>query len=125
MRAHIIENGIVTNTIEVESLGFMPSLIDAEDGGSIGDLWNGTAFTKPEIEVVIPKTITMRQARLALLTHELLSQVEGAITAAEHKIWWEYSTVVERNHLLVCSVLDNLGKSADEIDALFVEAAGL
>lgn len=47
MRAHIIENGIVTNTIEVESLGFMPNLIDAENGGSIGDLWDGTVFTTP------------------------------------------------------------------------------
>ena len=125
MRAHVIENGIVTNTIEVGSLDFMPNLIDAEDGGSIGDLWDGTDFTKPEIEVVIPQTITMRQARLALLAHELLSQVESAIATAEHKIWWEYSTVVERNHPLACSVLGGLGKSADEIDALFVEAAGL
>lgn len=69
--------------------------------------------------------ITMRQARLVLLAHELLSQVESAIVTAEHKIWWEYSTVVERNHPLVCSALDSLGKSADEIDALFAEAAGL
>lgn len=74
--------------------------------------------------VVIP-TITMRQARLALLGAGLLDEIEAAITTPENRIWWDYSTTVERNHPLVCSVLDSLGKSAGEIDALFVEAAGL
>jgi hypothetical protein len=46
MRAHIIENGIVTNTIEVESLDFMPNLISGETG-SIGWLWDGETLTPP------------------------------------------------------------------------------
>lgn len=33
MRAHVIENGKVVNTIEVDSLDFMPGLIRAEVGG--------------------------------------------------------------------------------------------
>ena len=33
MRAHQIENGVVVNTIEVESLDFLPGLIEATDGG--------------------------------------------------------------------------------------------
>ena len=74
--------------------------------------------------VVIP-TLSMRQARLALLGAGLLDEIEAAITTPENRIWWDYSTTVERNHPLVCSVLDSLGKSAGEIDALFVEAAGL
>lgn len=48
MRAHIIENGIVANTIEVESLGFMPGLVSAESGGSIGDRYVDGQFVKPE-----------------------------------------------------------------------------
>lgn len=36
MRAHIIENDLITNTIEVESLDFMPNLVDASIGGVIG-----------------------------------------------------------------------------------------
>ena len=32
MRAHQIENGIVVNTIEVDSLDFMPNLIEATEG---------------------------------------------------------------------------------------------
>ncbi len=35
MRAHIIENGVVVNTIEVDSLDFMPNLVEAT-AGSIG-----------------------------------------------------------------------------------------
>jgi hypothetical protein len=36
MRAHVVENGIVVNTIEVSSLSSMPNLIDGSEGG-IGD----------------------------------------------------------------------------------------
>ena len=39
MRAHIIENGIVTNTIEVERLDFLPNLVEATEG-SIGWLYD-------------------------------------------------------------------------------------
>ncbi len=47
MRAHVIENGIVVNTIEVESLDFMPGLIDADAGGNIGDLYIDGQFVSP------------------------------------------------------------------------------
>jgi hypothetical protein len=52
MRAHIIKDGIVRNTIEIEALDTIeelgPFLRDAELGGKIGDLWDGVAFTEPE-----------------------------------------------------------------------------
>ena len=44
MRAHIIENGIVVNSIEVESLDFMPGLVVATEG-AIGWSYDGHAFT--------------------------------------------------------------------------------
>ena len=47
MRAHIIKDGKVANTIVVESLDFMPNLLDASLGGKIGDLWDGVKFTTP------------------------------------------------------------------------------
>jgi hypothetical protein len=52
MRAHVIKNGKVTNTIEVASLDFMPGLIEAT-AGSIGDLWDGTTFSKPARYMVV------------------------------------------------------------------------
>ena len=48
MRAHVIENGVVVNTIEVESLDFMPNLVDGEKGGSVGDRYENGQFIKPE-----------------------------------------------------------------------------
>ena len=47
MKAHIVTNGKVTNTIEVESLDFMIGLIDASNGGTIGDNYADGVFTKP------------------------------------------------------------------------------
>lgn len=52
MRAHVIENGVVSNTIEVGSLDILPNLIDASLGGKIGDLWNGQAFSAPPLAPV-------------------------------------------------------------------------
>lgn len=42
MKAHVIENGKVVNTIEVDSLDFMPGLVAAPEGTGIGwDYVNG------------------------------------------------------------------------------------
>ena len=74
--------------------------------------------------IVIPD-ISMRQARLALLADGLLDDVEAALFTPEYKIWWEYSTVVERNNYLVNDVLKILGKSDEEIDQMFIGASQL
>ena len=46
MKAAQLYNGKVINVIEVDSLGFLPGLIDGE-GAAIGDTWDGTEFIKP------------------------------------------------------------------------------
>jgi len=46
VKAHIIEGGVVVNTIEVDSFDFMPNLVDATEGG-IGWTYDGTNFTDP------------------------------------------------------------------------------
>ena len=43
MKAHIIENGIVVNTIEVESLDLMPNLVEATEG-TIGWAYSDGVF---------------------------------------------------------------------------------
>lgn len=71
MRAHKIENGVVVNTIEVESLDVLPNLVEATEGG-IGWAYANGAFTAPsEPEVVVP---------VAPTKEELLAQVQ-ALTA--------------------------------------------
>jgi hypothetical protein len=74
--------------------------------------------------VIIPN-ISMRQARLALLKDNLLSTVDSAITTDEKRIWWDYSTTVERSNPLVIEVLTALGKTSEEIDTMFIGAAEL
>jgi hypothetical protein len=46
MKAHVIENGVVVNTIEVESLDFLPNLVEATEG-TIGWSYSNGVFTKP------------------------------------------------------------------------------
>jgi hypothetical protein len=82
------------------------------------------AENEANIPVIIPD-ISMRQARLALLADGLLDDVEAALSTPEYKIWWEYSTVVERNNYLVNDVLKILGKSDEEIDQMFIGASQL
>lgn len=46
MNAHQIENGVVVNTIVVDSLDVLPNLIEATHGG-IDWLWDGVTLTPP------------------------------------------------------------------------------
>lgn len=41
MKAHVIENGKVVNTIVVDSLDFMPNLVEATEGGIGWDYIDG------------------------------------------------------------------------------------
>ena len=66
MRAHIIENGTVVNTIEVESLDFMPGLIEATEG-SIGDRYENGQFISPPAPALAP----------APTKEELLAQLQA------------------------------------------------
>lgn len=68
MRAHLIENGVVVNTIEVDSLDFMPNLVEATDGG-IGWLYDGSTFTNPNPPVVA-------KPLPALTKEELLAELQ-------------------------------------------------
>lgn len=49
MRAAVIENGVVANVIEVESLDVFPGLVDGV-AASIGDFWLDGVLTSPEPE---------------------------------------------------------------------------
>lgn len=81
---------------------------------------------------VIPKAVTMRQARLALLQAGLLDDVAQAIAAIQDptqrqaaSIEWEYSTEVVRDRQWVVTLAAALGLSSEQLDQLFVLAATL
>ena len=68
MRAHIVEKGVVINTIKVESLDFMPNLINGETG-DIGWLWDGETLTPPPEP---QKTAEQLQAEVRATRNQLL-----------------------------------------------------
>jgi hypothetical protein len=61
MRAHIIENGVIINTIVVESLDFMPNLVEATEGGIGWTYANGVFTAPPEPEVIAPAAPTKEE----------------------------------------------------------------
>jgi len=79
----------------------------------------------------IPASVTMRQARLALLAAGKLDAVNTAIAAMASpqkeaaQIQWEYSSDVFRNWPLVLSLGPALGLSSTDLDNLFIQAAML
>ena len=79
----------------------------------------------------VPDSVTMRQARLALLGAGLLAGVDAAINSLPSpqkeaaKIEWEYTTDVQRSSGLVPMMGAALGLDDAALDALFIEAAAL
>lgn len=68
MNAHQIDaNGVILNTIVVDSLNVFPNLIDASVGGTAGDTWNGTAIVNKPRDVEAEK-VAVRNQRDSLLT---------------------------------------------------------
>lgn len=75
----------------------------------------------------VPQSVTMRQARLALLGAGLLDDVEAAIAGAgpAAKIEWDYAAEVQRSSGLVPAMAAALGMTNEQIDALFIDAKKL
>lgn len=79
----------------------------------------------------VPVAITMRQARLALLASNLLSQVNNAIAALPSpqkeaaEIEWEYAAEVRRDSPLIASIGPALELTSAQIDNLFITGATL
>ncbi len=82
-------------------------------------------------DLTCPASVTMRQARLALLGAGKLAAVTAAIDALPEPtrtaatITWEYSGEVWRHNGLVSQLGSALGLNDAQIDALFNAAAAL
>lgn len=90
--------------------------------------YNGSGFVEPLPPEPAPiPTVSMRQARLALLQNNLLDAVNTAINAGNEadKITWEYATEVNRSDALVQNLSAALGLSETDLDNLFILASSL
>ena len=131
MRYAIIENFLVTNIVESNSV--LAENWIADDGtAKIGSTWDGQAFHyNPVIVMTVPKSVTMRQARTALFNAGLLTTVNTAIAAMPGsagdiaRIQWEFSSDVLRDQPLVTALSSVLGLTAAQLDSLFITAANL
>lgn len=109
--------------IKDEHTLLIPKQFDKWD--EISKNWIEDIELKKEYEKsLIPKTITLRQARLYLLSIELLDDLEEIINQNRaYQIEWEYANVIERDSPLVQVLGQALILTSDDIDNMFKEAS--
>lgn len=129
----VVKNGVVDNVI-ISDDNFAQSIgaILISGDVSVGDLYNGSEFSKaPPLPIEVPKAVTMRQARLALLQAGKLGTVNAAIASMSGaqgeaaRIEWDYSNEVQRAQPLVSALGGVLGMTSEQLDQLFITAATL
>ena len=114
-----------------EFFGTCPEDADTQVDGVLGVYLQVDWETMREDEMrarnPVPQQVTMRQARLALLSVGLLDDVEAVISAAGRaaQLEWEYAAVVDRSNPAVAAVQQQQGMTDAQIDDLFREAAKL
>lgn len=79
-----------------------------------------------------PISITMRQARLAMLGSGLLDKVEAAIATIDDakkksiaEIEWQFSQSIERNAQWFLDITNAMGLTSEQVDVLFKQAGEL
>ena len=86
----------------------------------------GFIFVSKAVPTIIPKTITPRQARLALLGAGLLDDIEVLLTTDKAmQIWWEYSLEVDRDNAHIVTAGTALGLTELQLDEMFIAASKL
>ncbi len=75
----------------------------------------------------VPQSVSMRQARLALLGAGLLDDVEAAVASStkDVQIEWEFSSELRRDWPTLVLLAGALGLTDAQLDALFAQAATL
>lgn len=112
----------------------MPGVIE-QDGASWFQRWSVVPMSSQEIidykRSMVPAAVTMRQARLALLSADKLAGVQTVINSlpepqkTKAQIEWDYSQEVQRANGFVAVIGPALGLTEDQIDDLFILAATL
>ena len=109
--------------IKDEHTLLIPKQFDKWD--EISKNWIEDIELKKEYEKsLIPKTITLRQARLYLLSIGLLDDLENIISQNRaYQIEWEYANQIEKESPLVKILGQTLNLDDTAIDNMFMEAS--
>ena len=115
----------VVHVIDEDGISRMSMMASALPEGTVVE-----PADPPPVPVIT--SVTMRQARLALLRAGLLDDVDAAIAAIPDpvqrkaaEIEWEYAQTVDRNSPFTQQMAAGLTLTAEQLDALFTQAAGL
>lgn len=136
------EQTVLNATVNFAGLGEVPFSTSADELTPHGQrIWNDAVagdfgpiaeYEAPDPEPEpVPQSVTMRQARLALLSIGMLQAVDMAIDALPEpqrtaaRIEWEYSQEVERNKEFVLLLAPALGLTDEQLDDLFRVAVTL
>lgn len=134
-RIAMIKNNLVENVVLVAEdstwapVGF--TLVDVTDRPEIGPGWKhiNSVFIIPDVEnpPVVFQEITPRQVRLGLLSIGVsLAAIDAAIDSLDEpqrsvaQIDWKYAIAFKRDNPLVQTIGAMLGKTAAEIDQLWL-----
>ena len=114
-----------------EFFGTCPDESDTQIEGVLGVYsqqdWETMRDDEMRARNPVPQQVTMRQARLALLSAGLLDDVEMVIAAAGRaaQLEWEYAAAVDRSNPAVAAVQQQEALTDAQIDDLFRDAAKL
>ena len=109
---------------------------DPETGDVDYDAAMGTEFVRfgmlAESPLLVPNSVSARQARLALAGAGLLSDVERALgdiadpmQRQAATIEWQYASTIDRDAQWLQYMAANLGIADSQLDTLFIKAAAL
>jgi hypothetical protein len=115
--------------------GWLPFTATATGDAVVVDVYQRALLMSPApadpAPIIVPQSVTMRQARLALLGAGMLPTVEAALDALSEpqrtaaRIEWDYSNEVQRTHPFVQMLGGALGMTSGQLDNLFIQAGQL
>lgn len=116
---------IVAPCQSVEEPGFIEYIAWINEGNHPTEIYEPPII----IEQHVPQSVTMRQARLAMLNAGILHLVDDAIAAMPSpdkeaaQINWEYASEIARNDTMIGALALSLGMTEQNVDELFIVAS--
>jgi hypothetical protein len=113
-----------------DASGTGQTVIDAPDGFDVERMAD-YRLVDGALVLPVPDVISMRQARLVLLSEGLLAQVDATIAAMDEparsaaQIEWEYATELRRDNPLVVAMQASMNLTDEQVDAMFTAGAAI
>lgn len=120
--------GTVPNDLQTIADADYAFLFSGVAAGKVID-WSGMQPVLADAPIVkhVPQSVSRAQAKIALNRAGLLDQVNAIVAAAdiETQLAWNEALTFERSSPTVAKLAAALNLSSDQLDALFITAAGI